>query len=119
MRQKLRLRIRAVDASGNPWEQEVAAQPGPADTLQSLWGRARSAGPGGSVCGWRERGPEALAQEIVAVSLSSHVLSRFTAYVAVDRSEVVNAGGQQQHIVQPVELPDGWGMRCRWDCTRA
>ncbi|MGH7127974.1 MAG: hypothetical protein ACREIV_05360, partial [Planctomycetaceae bacterium] len=37
-----------------------------------------------------------------------HVLSRFTAYVAVDRSEVVNEGGRPVQITQPVELPEGW-----------
>jgi len=51
-----------------------------------------------------------LAQQIVLVSLASHVLSRFTGYVAVDRSEVVNRGGQQHHITQPVEVPAGWDM---------
>ena len=51
-----------------------------------------------------------MANEIVKVSLESHVLSRFTAYVAVDRSEVVNRGGRQQQIIQPVEPPDGWEM---------
>jgi hypothetical protein len=52
--------------------------------------------------------PEAMQKQIVAVSLASGVLSRFTAYVAVDRSEVVNQGGRQQQIVQPVEMPEGW-----------
>jgi hypothetical protein len=36
------------------------------------------------------------------------VLSRFTAYVAVDRSTVVNEGGEGRQIVQPVETPAGW-----------
>jgi len=52
--------------------------------------------------------PKDLAKQIVEVSLATNVLSRFTAYVAVDRSEVVNKGGRQQQVVQPVEMPDGW-----------
>jgi Ca-activated chloride channel family protein len=36
------------------------------------------------------------------------VLCRFTAFVAVDRSEQVNAGGKVQRFVQPVDLPAGW-----------
>ena len=94
--------------SGNPWEQEVAAQPGPADTLQSLWGRARVRDLEDQYASGNCGDPQVLADAIVAVSLESHVLCRFTAYVAVDRSAVVNAGGQQEHIIQPVELPDGW-----------
>ena len=38
------------------------------------------------------------------------MLSRFTAFVAVDRSEVVNAGGQQHRVIQPVEIPAGWDV---------
>ena len=50
-----------------------------------------------------------IAGQIVAVSKRFSVLSRFTAYLAVDRSEVVNAGGEVRTITQPVETPDGWG----------
>ncbi len=49
-----------------------------------------------------------LEKAIVALSLRFQVLCRFTAYVAVDRSEVVNKGGGGHRITQPVEQPDGW-----------
>jgi Ca-activated chloride channel family protein len=52
----------------------------------------------------------ALAKEITATSLRFGVLCRFTAFVAVDRSSVVNPGGQVHGIVQPVEEPEGWEM---------
>lgn len=44
---------------------------------------------------------------IVALSLSTGVLSRFTAFVAVDRSVQVE-GGTPLGVVQPVERPRGW-----------
>ncbi len=50
-----------------------------------------------------------LAASIVALSKRYSVLSRFTAFLAVDRSEVVNAGGRVRTIVQSVEAPAGWG----------
>lgn len=50
----------------------------------------------------------ALERSIVAVSLRHRVLSRFTAFVAVDRV-VVNPEGNPQIITQPVERPAGWG----------
>ena len=53
-------------------------------------------------------GAHELEPEIVKVSKQFGVLSRFTAYLAVDRSEVVNAGGKLRQVVQPVELPAGW-----------
>jgi Ca-activated chloride channel family protein len=46
----------------------------------------------------------------VECSLRHKVLSRFTAFVAVDRSEIVNAGGERKQIIQPVDAPDGWDM---------
>ncbi|MFI5459625.1 MAG: VIT domain-containing protein [Isosphaerales bacterium] len=50
-----------------------------------------------------------LEQTIIATSLRFGVLCRFTAYVAVDRSAVVNEGGEVHKITQPVEMPAGWG----------
>jgi Ca-activated chloride channel family protein len=50
-----------------------------------------------------------LAQQIVRVSKQFSVLSRFTAFVAIDRSQVVNQGGALHQVVQPVEEPAGWG----------
>src|SRR5205085_1346097 len=46
----------------------------------------------------------------VATSKMFSVLSRFTAFLAIDRSEVVNAGGELKQIVQPVDMPAGWDM---------
>ena len=49
-----------------------------------------------------------LEREIVNISKQHSVLSRFTAFLAVDRSQVVNAGGYLKQVVQPVEQPEGW-----------
>ena len=46
-----------------------------------------------------------LERAIVGVSKQFSVLSRFTAFLAVDRSEVANPGGALRHIVQQVERP--------------
>ena len=51
---------------------------------------------------------DGLERAIVEFSLRFHVLSRFTAYVAVDRSQAVNPGGALHQVVQPVEMPEGW-----------
>jgi Ca-activated chloride channel family protein len=54
-------------------------------------------------------GTRELEPEIVRVSKQFSVLSRFTAFVAIDRSQVVNPGGALHQVVQPVEPPAGWG----------
>lgn len=105
-----RLRIHAIDAAGRPWHQEIASVGGSGDLLTSLWGRARVRDLEDRYASGIDRDHEALAKRIVEVSLESHVLSRFTAYVAVDTSEVVSPGGKPRKVVQPVEVPEGWEM---------
>src|SRR5207253_4236530 len=57
------------------------------------------------------RGNQAeLEKQIVATSLKFGVLCRFTAFVAVDVTEVVNEGGQVKRVTQPVDAPAGWDM---------
>jgi Ca-activated chloride channel family protein len=53
-------------------------------------------------------GARELEGEIVRISKQFSVLSRFTAFIAIDRSQVVNESGALRQIVQPVELPAGW-----------
>jgi Ca-activated chloride channel family protein len=52
---------------------------------------------------------DAMAAEIVAVSLRHRVLCRFTAFVAIDSSGDL-VGDVPHSIVQPVEVPSGWDM---------
>src|SRR5260221_6243991 len=49
-----------------------------------------------------------LEREIVATSLRFSVLSRFTAFVAVDW-RVANQQGWTRRVTQPVDARDGWG----------
>ncbi|OYV85562.1 MAG: hypothetical protein B7Z73_13350 [Planctomycetia bacterium 21-64-5] len=101
-------RVQGTDAAGSPWEQEVCGAETSGDLLTSLWGRARVRDLEDRYASRLGAEDKKLAEQIVAVSLESHVLSRFTAYIAIDRSEVVNADGKPREILQPVELPSGW-----------
>ena len=113
MRAQLSLRVEATDAAGLPWSRTLTACPRPAASLLNLWGRVKVRELEDRYAAGNASDPKALAKQIVQVSLESRVLSRFTAYVAVDRSEVVNQGGKQQKIFQPVEMPAGWERRKR------
>ena len=101
------LRVCGTDSSGHPWQTEISASDAPNNAVRNLWGRARVRDLEDRYAMGAEK-PKDLAKQIVDVSLATNVLSRFTAYVAVDRSEIVNKGGRQQQVVQPVEMPDGW-----------
>jgi Ca-activated chloride channel family protein len=102
--------VRAVDSVSRPWSATMATADAPAPAIRTLWAREQvRALEDDYAIGRRDQ--EQLAARIVETSLKHGVLSRFTAFVAVDRSEVVNAGGERQKIIQPVELPEAWDDR--------
>ena len=91
---------------GEPWKMSVAlSAPTRASTwLAACWARAH-------LRDLEDRyaaGAHELEAQIVRVSKQHSVLSRFTAFVAIDRSQVVNKGGVLHQTVQPVEKPAGW-----------
>jgi Ca-activated chloride channel homolog len=91
---------------GDPWKMSVAlSAPTRASTwLAACWARAH-------LRDLEDRyvaGAHELEAQIVRVSKQHSVLSRFTAFVAIDRSQVVNKGGVLHQAVQPVETPAGW-----------
>jgi hypothetical protein len=106
----LRMRLHATDAAGRAWREEVVGLPAPHELLLSMWGRAKVRDLEDQFAAGKTRDAAKLTKRIVDTSLESHVLSRFTAYVAVDRDEIINQGGVQEKIVQPVEMPAGWTL---------
>lgn len=92
---------------GEPLRVTVAREPAadPAPWLAASWARASIRDLEDQ---YAVRARTELEQKIVALSKHYGVLSRFTAYLAVDRSEVANPGGRLKQVVQPVDLPAGW-----------
>ena len=99
--------LQARDAAGEMWSAEIRGRRVDNPALTTVWsrGRLREMEDRFAIGGCNRA---ALEREIVAISLRFGVLCRFTAFVAVDRSEVVNPGGQVHGIVQPVEQAAGW-----------
>jgi Ca-activated chloride channel family protein len=101
--------VRGADRAGAAWQERVPARPGRGTTEASLWAR-------GAIRDLEDRHATGdgdqpqLAQRIVALSKRFHVLSRFTAFLAVDRSETVNPGGTLHQVTQAVEPASGWDM---------
>jgi Ca-activated chloride channel family protein len=85
--------IRAADSSPAPW-------------LAACWARAAIRDREDLYAAGLRGG---LEHEIVALSKQYSVLSRFTAFLAIDRSQLVNRGGFVHQVVQAVEEPEGWG----------
>jgi hypothetical protein len=51
-----------------------------------------------------------IREEIIALAIQHTLLTRFTSFVVVDESEIVNKGGPVHKVVQPVQLPAQWEM---------
>lgn len=99
--------LQAKDAAGKPWTTQITAATSDQGVLGAVWAR-------GHLRDLEDRyvvnPSEALCERMVAVSLKHGVLCRFTAFLAVDRGAIVNAGGKQRQILQPVDMPEGWEM---------
>jgi Ca-activated chloride channel homolog len=108
--------LRATDASGQPWSQPIAASARDNPAIASAWARGRIRElEDRFVLAGGDR--DAIERQIVATSLAYSVLSRFTAYVAVDSAETVNPGGVVHQVTQPVESPEGWDMLSHRVCA--
>lgn len=101
--------LHAHDAAGRPWSETVSATRSDNPAIAAAWAR-------GQVRELEDRyvthpGEQSkLEKQLVQTSLSFGVLCRFTAFVAVDVKEVVNADGTIHRVTQPVEPAAGWGM---------
>lgn len=94
----------AVVVSGLPnWRTPVTVTQSTNPALAALWARAKIR----DLEDQYVTGHTSLEQEILDTSLKFSVLSRFTAFVAVDQ-RVVNEGGTMHQVTQPVDLPSGW-----------
>jgi Ca-activated chloride channel family protein len=106
------LRVHARNAAGKPWDETLSGRLRENPAIASAWAR-------GQVRKLEDRyvvGGEdldELERQIVAVSLRFGVLSRFTAYVAIDRV-ATGSSGNLHRITQPVEMPQGWGAKARF-----
>ncbi|HVR74160.1 MAG TPA: VIT domain-containing protein [Planctomycetota bacterium] len=103
--------ITGKDASGRGWTERVRSAAGTSGAATPIWARARIRDLEdryASTIPHHER--QQIEKTIVTTSLRFSVLSRFTAYVAVDRSEAANRDGTMHRILQPVEAPEGWDM---------
>lgn len=96
--------------NGKSWSQQVAAQPFDSQSfLLPLWGKAAIREMEDELVSLGNRDPE-LIRQIIDCSLQCNILSRSTAFVAVDETEKVTLGKSPHSIVQPSEFPEGWNM---------
>lgn len=89
---------------GTSFAQQIPVSEVVTDTVAKLYARARVVELEDA---YRLRPQAATKQKIIDLSIVHQVLTRFTAYVAVD-SEIAVDGTKRRKVVQPVEKPQGW-----------
>jgi Ca-activated chloride channel homolog len=107
------LAVGGKDLAGGSWQTVVPATTAANPAITGVWARAHVRDLEDRYASAMGLEPE-LERRIVRTSLEFGVLSRFTAFVAVD-TVMVNRDGRQHRVVQPVELPQGW----EWDVAGA
>lgn len=99
--------LRGKYPDGAPWCQIARGQRVERPEMACIWAQGRvRALENRYTLGFGRR--DELEKEIVETSLRFGVISRFTAFTALDHAEVVNPGGKLHRMVQPVEAPAGW-----------
>lgn len=101
---RLRMTARTA-ASDQEFSVTLVAQEVPAAGVSAMWARSRIADLEDAYDAGRAL---AARDEIVALSVAHGVLSRFTAFVAVDDEHQEIVGSRS--VAQPVEPPSGWQM---------
>ncbi|MFL5394668.1 MAG: VIT domain-containing protein [Myxococcales bacterium] len=103
-----KVRVKGKWSDGRAFEETVEARRTPLAAVARIWARTR-------VADLEDRfrmGETDLKKEIIALGVRYSLLTRFTAFVAVD-GEVVNRGRAKKQIVQPVAMPAGWAQAAR------
>jgi Ca-activated chloride channel homolog len=101
--------LHAKDAAGRPWHAAAEGTVTKNPALTKLWARNRLRDLEDRYAA-REGDVSQLEKQIVTTSLTYGVLCRFTAFIAVDRTETANADGSPRQLIQPVDAPAGWEM---------
>jgi len=104
-----KITISASDDADRAWKQELIPVIEASSSLAPCWARTRVRELEDSFATGRNVSSD-ITMKIVDLSVKYQVLSRFTAYLAIDRSAVVNPGGVPRAIVQAVESPAGWAQ---------
>ena len=99
--------VRGANTLGDSWSTRVPVQQVENEAVGVLWARQRlreledryTIGRGST---------SDIEKEIIKVSLDYNVLCRFTAFVAVDKAEVIENHEDMREVTQPVESVEGW-----------
>jgi Ca-activated chloride channel family protein len=101
------VRVRGRWSDGSAFDEKVKARHLKLPAVAQLWAKAHIVDLEDS---FRLTPSDSLRKRIIELSEKHSLLTKFTAFVAVDEAEIVNKTGNLNTVVQPVEQPADWGM---------
>lgn len=104
-----RIRLKGRFTDGSKFSEEVRTSAVDLPSIAQLWAKTHITDLEDAFRIHPDQQKE-LKKKIIEIAVKHTVLTRFTAFVVVDESEVVNADGTIRKIVQPVESPASWDM---------
>ncbi len=105
-----KVKVKGQFVDGQPFAEEVVARIIDVPALAQLWAKSYVVDLEDKYRIASAHEQAALHKEIVEVAVAHSLLTKFTAFVVVDHAEIVNAGGANRKIVQPVQMPAKWEM---------
>jgi Ca-activated chloride channel family protein len=100
------LRVSGVRA-GRVWQAQVPLSAGEGNAgMGTLWARAKVAALMDSL---REgASPETVREQVIALAIAHRLMTKYTSFVAVDRTPARSADAQLKLAEIPTNLPEGW-----------
>ena len=95
-------------ASGGKYKEKISLRPTANAALPQLYAKARISELEDLMRDSAANEGQIYEREIVELSVVHSLLTRFTAFLAVDHSEIANPSGDLRKLVQPVETPAQW-----------
>lgn len=99
------VRVRGRNSDGSHYEELVKCKEIALPAISQLWAKAHISDLEDS---YRTHPSHQIKSNIIKIAVGHSLLTKFTAFIVVDQSEVVNQDGTLRTIVQPVESPEGW-----------
>jgi Ca-activated chloride channel family protein len=95
-------------AGGGKYKEKISLRPTANAALPQLYAKARISELEDLMRDSVANEGQIYEREIVELSVAHSLLTRFTAFLAVDHSEIANPSGDLRKLVQPVETPAQW-----------
>jgi Ca-activated chloride channel family protein len=95
-------------ANGGKYKEKISLRPTANAALPQLYAKARISELEDLMRDSIANEGQIYEREIVELSVAHSLLTRFTAFLAVDHSEIANPSGDLRKLVQPVETPAQW-----------